>query len=70
MIFHCLNDIDTIIQCAKIANNSILPNFSGIFFEKIGARRPKRRQNGGIGSFFVAYAFEKTKIPELERLED
>ena len=34
LLFHCSDNKDTIIQCAKIANYSILPNFSGIFLKK------------------------------------
>lgn len=49
LLFHCSDDKDTIIQCAKIDNYSLPHNFSGIFFEKIGERSPKWRQNGGTG---------------------
>ena len=63
LLFHCSDNKDTIIQCAKIANYSILPNFSGIFLKKNRRKEAEKATKWRNRFIFCRVCLRKNKNP-------
>ena len=69
LLFHCSDDKDTIIQCAKIDNYSLPHNFSGIFLIKNRRKESEMATKWRNRLNFCRVCIRKNKNPQARKAQ-